>query len=210
MNELKFTISEQLQQLHMFMLRAVHRGYRRRDKRHNPFRGQGRVLSLLKLKPEISQRELTYLLDVSKQSLGELLSKLEASGLITKEQSDDDKRVMTVKLTQAGMVAADSIDEQETDMPLDCLNDDELQVFSEYLARLIKRYEEQYPDENYEERRKIRDSYMSHRRHHNHEDHRRRHGSDGHGRHRDRGHEHGRHRRHRHGGNDSSSHHFWH
>lgn len=31
--------------------------------------GQGRVLAILKLKPEISQRDLSYLLDMSKQSL---------------------------------------------------------------------------------------------------------------------------------------------
>ena len=40
-------------------------------------RGQGRVLAILKMQPEISQKELLYLLDMRPQSLGELLSKLE-------------------------------------------------------------------------------------------------------------------------------------
>ena len=182
MNELKFNVAEQLQQLHMFMLRTAHRGYKRRGGRHNPYRGQGRVLLLLKMKPEISQKELAYLLDISKQSLAELLSKLEAGNLITREHLDDDKRANTVKLTQTGMAAADNIDGQETDAAqvLDCLSDDELSVFGEYLGRIIKRFEEQYPGENFEERRKIMDEYMGGRRgHHNHSGHRR--GSDGHG-----------------------------
>ena len=53
----------------------------------NPHRGQGRVLSILKLKPEITQKELTYLLDMSKQALGELLKKLENCGYITRTPS---------------------------------------------------------------------------------------------------------------------------
>ena len=40
-------------------------------------RGQGRVLAWLKMQPEISRKELAYLLDMRAQSLGELLAKLE-------------------------------------------------------------------------------------------------------------------------------------
>ena len=43
-------------------------------------RGQGKVLTLLKLKPEISQKDLTVLMDVRQQSLGQLLSGLEKEG----------------------------------------------------------------------------------------------------------------------------------
>lgn len=40
-------------------------------------RGQGRVLAILKMKPEISTKDLAYLLGIRQQSLNELLNKLE-------------------------------------------------------------------------------------------------------------------------------------
>jgi DNA-binding MarR family transcriptional regulator len=163
MSAIKITIMEQLQQLQMLMHRASFHSFMG-GKAHNPHRGQGRVLAILKMKPEISQRELTYLLDMSKQSLAELLSKLEKSGYVTREQSEEDKRVMTIKLTEDGMkAAAGGVDDEtlETAKILDGLNDDELAVFSDCLNRIIKRYEEQFPDDGYEERRKMMEVFMS-------------------------------------------------
>ncbi|MDE5977468.1 MAG: MarR family transcriptional regulator [Turicibacter sp.] len=65
-------------------------------------RGQGRVLSILKDKPEITQKELVSLLRIRPQSLGELLTKLEAQGFITREPSKKDRRMTIVKLTEVG------------------------------------------------------------------------------------------------------------
>ena len=73
MNEIKDTINGQLQQLQMLMHRTMFNHF---GKMHNPHRGQGRVLAILKLKPVISQKELTYLLNMSKQSVAELITKL--------------------------------------------------------------------------------------------------------------------------------------
>ena len=39
----------------------------------SPYKGQGRILAILKLKPEISHRELSYLLGISTQSMSCLL-----------------------------------------------------------------------------------------------------------------------------------------
>ncbi|MBS4534038.1 MarR family transcriptional regulator [Clostridium sp. D2Q-14] len=64
----------------------------------NPHRGQGRVLSLLKIQPEITQKELTYLLDMRPQSLGELLARLEQNGYITCTTSEKDRRSIDIKL----------------------------------------------------------------------------------------------------------------
>lgn len=159
-NEIRSTITEQLQQLQMLMHRTM---INRFGKTHNPHRGQGRVLAILKLKPVISQKELTYLLNMSKQSVAELLMKLEKSGYITREPSKDDKRVLTIRLTEEGKKATDNVCESEPDMlkVFDCLNDDELSDLSEYLQRIIKQYEEQFPDEDFEERRKYMKKFMS-------------------------------------------------
>ncbi|MDR2939985.1 MAG: MarR family transcriptional regulator [Clostridiales bacterium] len=157
MSEIKITITEQLQELQMLMHRAHFHG--RMGKAH---RGQGRVLAMLKMKPEISQKELTFLLGMRKQSLAELLSKLEKNGLVTREQSGEDKRAMTIKLTEAGLEAANSIEEGSFDVPdvFDCLNEKELAQFSGYLERLIKQYGGQFPDEDFEGRRKLMKEFM--------------------------------------------------
>ncbi len=75
----------------------------------NEYRGQGRVLKMLKLKPEISQRELGMLLDMRPQSLGEILTKLEKKGYIERKTNDEDKRRKLVILTEEGKNADDSI-----------------------------------------------------------------------------------------------------
>ena len=170
MNEIKAAIISQLKQLQMFMHRASYHGHMGHGKRHDPYRGQGRILTLLKMKPEINQRELTYLLDMSKQSLAELLVKLEKNGYITREHSEEDKRALTIKLTAEGETASENIDSSATEAfyIFDCLNEDELVLFSDFLGRITKRYEEQFPDEDYEERRKMRSEFMSSHHHDSH------------------------------------------
>lgn len=160
MNEIKDIITSQLQQLQTLMHRIMFSQYR---KPHNPHRGQGRVLAILKLKPEMSQKELTYLLNMSKQSVAELVAKLEKSGYITREPSKDDKRVMTIRLTEEGAKAIDDTDDREPDISkiLDCLNDEELSAFSDYLGRIIGQCEELWPDEDFEAHRKYVEQFMS-------------------------------------------------
>jgi DNA-binding MarR family transcriptional regulator len=147
MNEVKRLILEQLQQLQSLMHRTLFRGYWGGGRSSNPYRGQGRVLAILKMKPEISQKELTYLLNMSKQSLAELLAKLERSGYIVREPSQEDKRVMNIKLTDSGRKAAEEMDddsEPELYGLFDCLNDDELCTLSDYLGRMIKHMMEDF------------------------------------------------------------------
>ena len=160
MNEIKVKINEQLQQLQMLMHRAMigHFG-----KMHNPHRGQGRILAIIKLKPVISQKELTYLLNMSKQAVAELITKLERNGYITREPSVDDKRVVMIRLTKKGAeVSEDAEDDQFDNLKsLDCLNADELVTFNNFLERIIKQYEKQFPDENFEQRRKYMEKFMS-------------------------------------------------
>lgn len=160
MNEIKETVNEQLQQLQMLMHRSSFSGF---HGEHNPHRGQGRVLALLKLKPETSQKELTYLLGLSKQAVAELIAKLERSGYITREPSEEDKRMMIIKLTEEGRKAADDVHSSsaETSQILDCLSDDELATFSDYLGRIINQYEEQFPEVDFEQQRQAMENFMS-------------------------------------------------
>jgi len=131
----------------------------------DPHRGQGRVLAILKMQPEIGQKELGYLLDMSKQALAELLSKLEKSGYITRTQSEKDRRAYIIKLTEAGAAAEEISSEapHEAGKFLDCLNEEELNTFSEYLERIIKGMKEEFPlDDESAFIERIREEFFAH------------------------------------------------
>ena len=164
MNEIKNTVTLQMQQLQTLMHRMAFHGFTVNGKAvHNPYRGQGRVLSILSVKPEISQKELSGLLEMSKQSLAELLSKLEKSGYIQREPSKDDKRSITVRLLPPGRKAAADMDREpsEVDRIFDCLSEEELEQFSGYLGRIIRRCAESFPGEDLEERSRRMENFLA-------------------------------------------------
>ena len=107
-------------------------------------RGQGRILAMLKIQPEIATKELAYLLGIRQQSLNELLNKLERSGYMERKPSDADRRVMIVHLTEKGK----NVQQPQTDYSeiLDCLSAEELQQLSGYLDRLINAFNAQNGD----------------------------------------------------------------
>ena len=115
----------------------------------DPTRGQGRILAMLKIQPEIKTRELAYLLGIRQQSLNELLNKLEKSGHVERKPSEKDKRVMVVHLTEKGK----RVQQPETDYQeiLDCLSLEELQQFGEYLDRIIAAFGIQDVDDRKED-----------------------------------------------------------
>jgi DNA-binding MarR family transcriptional regulator len=144
---------EQFVRLEMLMRRSHLHKFREHGPFGNPHRGQGRVMAILKMQPEIGQKELGYLLDMSKQSLAELLGKLEKSGHITRTQSEQDHRAYIVKLTDKGRESLAGTAENEKDddgcgigSEFDCLNDEEQKTFGGYLERIIEELERQLPD----------------------------------------------------------------
>ncbi len=74
----------------------------------DPTRGQGRILAILKLQDGISTRHLAFMLGLRTASLNELLAKLEQAGLVTREQSEEDRRVILIHLTDAGRATEQS------------------------------------------------------------------------------------------------------
>lgn len=98
-------------------------------------RGQGRILAMLKIQPEIATKDLAYLLGIRQQSLNELLNKLEKNSYVERRPSEKDRRVMVVHLTEKGKEAQ----EPETNHQefLGCLSPEELQQFGGYLDRII-------------------------------------------------------------------------
>lgn len=148
-------MSEQFKDLMELFIRAdalIHRYQGTYFRNFGPFasphKGQGRVLSLLKLQPEITQKELGYLLDMRNQSLGELLGKLERNGYITRTPSEKDRRVMNIKLTEEGAKAAEQLDGKQEDVNqiFSCLSEEEQTVLSDYLERLIDALEKTFEE----------------------------------------------------------------
>lgn len=140
-------LMELMAQFEMIMRREM-MGRHHNMSSFNPHRGQGRIMSLLKMQPEISQKDLSFLLDMSKQALAELLGKLEAAGYITRTPSETDKRVMMIRLTEAGRVAADAIEKEgnASDSVFSCLSKEEQATFRNFLQRLIFAGEQKLPE----------------------------------------------------------------
>ncbi|MCL2164024.1 MAG: MarR family transcriptional regulator [Oscillospiraceae bacterium] len=136
---------EKLSRLQWLLHRQQIRGWAENGPLADTTRGQGRILALLKMRDGISTRDLSYLLGVRISSLNELLSKLERAGYVTREPSEQDKRVMLVKLTEKGR------NEQQPD-PVDygdvfsCLSDDDQKKLGEYLDQIIKAFHERVGD----------------------------------------------------------------
>ncbi|MDR1205383.1 MAG: MarR family transcriptional regulator [Peptococcaceae bacterium] len=138
MCEKKNNLLEQFMQIHWLLMRNHHHNHMSFGLMGNPYRGQGRILKLLKLKPEITQKELSDLLDMRPQSLGDLLKKLEQKGYITRTPSESDKRVMIIRLTEKG--ANEEIGDEKQlgfDSLFNCLSEEEQARLSEYLERVI-------------------------------------------------------------------------
>jgi DNA-binding MarR family transcriptional regulator len=135
---------EKFNQLTWLLRRGMIGHLRERGPMGAPYQGQGRILSLLKLTPEISQKELAHILNIRSQSLGELLAKLERSGYITRTPSEQDRRGMDIRLTESGKAVSEQ--EVESTLPesfFGCLNPEEQTALSDYLERVIKNLKEQ-------------------------------------------------------------------
>lgn len=102
-------------------------------------RGQGRVLALLK-DGSLSIAQLVEQLDIRPSSAGELVSKLEQQGFVTKETSEDDKRVALVSLTEKGSAILENtvkVNNSYFEDMFSGLNDEEQKQLSELLDKLI-------------------------------------------------------------------------
>lgn len=186
------TLIEQFITLSRMMMHRHH--HMKGHHQHSPYRGQGRILSLLKMEPQMSQKKLSFLLGTRPQSIGELLAKLEQNGYITRKQSDEDKRSLNIELTEKGMQAAISDEslqecEHKTNDLFSCLNEEEQQNLSNYLERVITSLQEEMMDDQ--------EDFSQHHMHHHDHDHHDDHHDDHHHDHHEH-HEHHHHRDHHH------------
>ncbi len=113
---MSFTTTEKLfHQLHHCM-NLLHRGHHGRHGmpdgrgRGDGHRGQGRVMRVLMDEQDgISQRDLAEKLQIRPPSLSEVLDKLAEGGLVERHQSESDRRMSTVCITEKGRAFAEEI-----------------------------------------------------------------------------------------------------
>ena len=139
------TLAERLIRITHLLNRSHQRMHSEHGPFGNPHRGQGRLLKLLKMHPQISQKDLSYLLDMRAQSMGELLSKLEKAGFIERTPSGDDRRSMDISLTKAGEKAADQIQmPHDFSRLFDGLSDEDQKAFGGFLDQIIFNLEKEF------------------------------------------------------------------
>ena len=146
MDEKDMKLYEKLSRLQWLMQRSHLRNHVKNGPVGDPTRGQGRVLAMLKIQPEISSKDLAYLLGIRQQSLNELLNKLEKKGYVTRVPSETDRRVMLVRLTEQGKQAQDENSGADDAGLFDCLSPEERDQFNAYLDRMIAAFEQKCGD----------------------------------------------------------------
>jgi DNA-binding MarR family transcriptional regulator len=144
MNETKLKLHEKLSHLQWLLHHQHLRDCAAGGPLADTTRGQGRILSLLKMQDGLSTKDLSYLLGLQVSSLNELLAKLEKSGYVAREPAESDKRVILVKLTDQGRNA--SAQKNDGEDIFHCLNEEEQATFDQYLDRVIAALEDGFTD----------------------------------------------------------------
>lgn len=111
---------------------------------------QGRLMRVLAATGAVTQRELGEMLDIRSASLSELLGKLEKPGWISRVPNENDKRTITVSLTEEGETMLNNIGNERVEMAEEVfgsLNEEELRQLHSLLGKLIGDWETRFEDE---------------------------------------------------------------
>ena len=109
---------------------------------------QKRILIILREVGIITQRELTKRLGIQPGSASEVLMKLESSGLITRTESETDRRTTNIMLTERGeclaLEAAEQRKQRHSEM-FSCLSEDETTKLLALLEKINADWNQRYP-----------------------------------------------------------------
>ena len=103
---------------------------------------QNKAIRLLKDGP-MSQKDLQEKLGVQPASVSELISKLEARGLVERSRSETDRRVVILSLTEkAGKIEKKDLDIRSSDELFSCLDEEE----QDQLICLLEKLDQSFMD----------------------------------------------------------------
>lgn len=96
------------------------------------------VIALEAMEPvPLNQEQLAGKVHVQPQTLGKVLSRMEAQGLITRTRSTADRRQIHVRLTEAGQAALKAARRAEIDALALAVEDENWQSLQEQLAKFV-------------------------------------------------------------------------
>lgn len=107
------------------------------EKKHQ---GRGRLVALLMDNGPMAQSQLAAHLGIRPQSLSELICKVEADGMVSRRQSEEDKRQTIVSLTDKGRANVESFrsaHKKHAEDFLSPLTEEEKLAFASVLRKLI-------------------------------------------------------------------------
>lgn len=113
------------------------------------------LVELLAHDGEMTQRDLQEASCITSASLSEVIAKLEAEGLVTRERSETDRRQLTVTLTPEGEHKAREVIRTRAEferLAFECLSEDEKDELVSMLDRLAASWMELEKDKKGDER----------------------------------------------------------
>lgn len=140
--ELNVTVTKKYFDLNDLFTQFFRENARGPFKFENRNRGQSQILSIIREHGTISQKALVSQLDMRPQSASEMIRKLEKKDYITREKSQEDRRVMNIHLTARGKIAAQQSNDFQP-VILDVLSHEEKEQFDHILTKLINELEPQ-------------------------------------------------------------------
>ena len=108
------------------------------EQRRGMKRGQMHILRILEENGSMSQRVLQELLRIQPGSMSEIAAKLETAGLILRERSEEDKRRVTVSISEKGRETLAGQPDQPENNSLDPLTEEEQKTLEALLDKLIE------------------------------------------------------------------------
>lgn len=121
------------------------RVYHRRAQAHH---AQGHVLSIIKERGPVKQKDLLTMLDVRSSSLSEVLAKLESNDLIVRQRDEDDRRGFIVSAREGADGAPPEPKDgyqESADTLFAVLSDEERNQLGELLNKVIASVEDLEP-----------------------------------------------------------------
>lgn len=94
---------------------------------------------------QMTQQELGACFELKPGSLSEVLNKMETAGLIERKRNPEDRRQLTIRLTEAGVEQARLEQENRTafrSQAFTCLSEEEKHQLLDMLTRIRTRWEE--------------------------------------------------------------------
>ncbi len=135
------TVDQKLTSAVLMISRVLKRQLMNHNQPENRNFAQQRALAVLAMQDDISQNQLGYILGIRPQSVGEMIGKMEKSGLIERIDDVNDKRQVRIRLTAAGRQQSQTEPSQPESFAM--LTEQEKQQLMQLLEKILANTDDQ-------------------------------------------------------------------